>query len=113
MTNNVRFTFSASGSTWGVYSWYWARQMELVTLNIILSVVSSDCDYCFLKCFFDWILSGSPTLFYTMSLKIEVTIVNMLENGWESDKESYMSINIFGGHLEYTTRDQDIYSPKV
>ena len=89
--------------------------MELVEFNKILSVVSSDRDYCFLKCFFDWKMSGSPTLFYIMSLKIEVTTVNMLENEWESDKESYMSKNVFGGHEESMARDHNIYTrrPKV
>ena len=35
--NSVRFTFSVGDTTWAVYNEYWARQIELVTLNTIVS----------------------------------------------------------------------------
>ena len=34
MTNNVRFTFSGSDTTRVVYNYYWARQIELVILQM-------------------------------------------------------------------------------
>lgn len=39
MTNNVSLTFSVGDSTLAAYNSYWARKIELVSLNIRFSVV--------------------------------------------------------------------------
>ena len=39
MTNNIRFTFSVGDSARAVNNYYDQRQIELVALNIIFSVV--------------------------------------------------------------------------
>ena len=39
MTNNVTFKFNVDDTTWAVHNKYLARQIELVTLNTLFSVV--------------------------------------------------------------------------
>ena len=39
MTHNVRFTFSVGDIKWTITISYYARQIELVTLNTIFSVL--------------------------------------------------------------------------
>ena len=41
MTYNVLLVFSVGDTTRAVYKWYWARIVELVTLNIIFNVIFS------------------------------------------------------------------------
>ena len=43
MTNNVKFTFSVRDTIWVGYNLYWARQIELVILSILCSVVTLVC----------------------------------------------------------------------
>ena len=38
----MEFTFSVGDTTHALYNLYWARQIELVTLNTILRVVPSE-----------------------------------------------------------------------
>lgn len=40
MTNSVDFTFNVGDTTHGGYNHYWPKQIEIVTLNAIFSVVT-------------------------------------------------------------------------
>ena len=42
MTNYLKFTFSVGGTTRVVYNYYWARQIELGTIDTIFSVVGEE-----------------------------------------------------------------------
>ena len=43
MTNNVRLTFTIGDTTWTIYDYFLARQIESVILNTIFSVVTQLC----------------------------------------------------------------------
>ena len=45
MANHAKFTISVGDTTQLVYKYYWARQMELVTLNTMISVVGGTLEH--------------------------------------------------------------------